>query len=138
MSGRIFAWLLVCNPPEQTAAQIAEALGASRSSLSMNLRLLAHFNMIEEVALKGERSSFYISRPGSLLDAMQAKIAFFSKLKALLREGMHIMESDPPEPIDRLDGVYDIYNFMENELAQSIERYRFELAKKENSRRSEG
>jgi hypothetical protein len=31
--GRVFAWLLICDPPEQTAAEIAEALHTSRSAV---------------------------------------------------------------------------------------------------------
>ena len=34
VAGRMWAWLLVCDPPEQTAAQLAEAVGASRGSIS--------------------------------------------------------------------------------------------------------
>jgi hypothetical protein len=34
MAGRVLGWLLVCDPVEQTAAQLAEALGASKGSIS--------------------------------------------------------------------------------------------------------
>ena len=30
MAGRMWGWLLICEPPEQTAADLAEALQASR------------------------------------------------------------------------------------------------------------
>ena len=32
MAGRMWGWLLICEPPEQTAADLAEALQASRGS----------------------------------------------------------------------------------------------------------
>ena len=34
MTGRVLAWLLVCDPPEQTAAELAEALDASKGAIS--------------------------------------------------------------------------------------------------------
>ena len=40
-AGRILGWLSICVPAEQSAAQIAEAVGASRASLTTNLRLLS-------------------------------------------------------------------------------------------------
>ena len=41
MAGRMWGWLLICEPPEQTAAQIAEALHASRGAISGTARILA-------------------------------------------------------------------------------------------------
>ena len=41
MAGRMWGWLLICEPPEQTAAEIAEALQASRGAISGTARILA-------------------------------------------------------------------------------------------------
>ena len=38
MAGRMWGWLLLCDPPEQTAAEIAEALQASRRLLQAPAR----------------------------------------------------------------------------------------------------
>ncbi|MCK5833744.1 MarR family transcriptional regulator [bacterium] len=128
MSGKIFAWLLVCDPPYQTAAQIAEALQASRGSLSTNLRMLTQFSMIEKIAKHGERSTYYISRPDSLIKTMVTKIKFISDLKNLFWEGIELMADEPPESTERLEGVYKAYDFMEAELAGVIERYQTKIA----------
>ena len=40
ITGRILGWLLICDPPEQSAGEIAEAIGASRASLTTSMRLL--------------------------------------------------------------------------------------------------
>ena len=40
MAGRMWGWLLICEPPEQTAAEIAEALQASRGAISGTARIL--------------------------------------------------------------------------------------------------
>ncbi|GIH67164.1 hypothetical protein [Microbispora siamensis] len=34
IAGRVLAWLMICDPPEQSAGQIAEAIGASRASVA--------------------------------------------------------------------------------------------------------
>ena len=41
MAGRMWGWLLICDPPEQTAAEIADALQASRGAISGTARILA-------------------------------------------------------------------------------------------------
>ena len=33
ITGRILGWLMICEPPEQSAADIAHGIGASRASL---------------------------------------------------------------------------------------------------------
>ncbi len=123
MAGRIFAWLLVCDPPHQTAAQIAEALGASRGSLSTNLRLLSHFKMIDKICKRGDRSAYFVCRPDSLIDATANKIRFFDELKKLLQKGIGILEAEPFESADRLKGTYEIYDFLEIELLRALENY---------------
>jgi len=40
VTGRILGWLLICNPAEQSASEIARAIGASRASLTTSMRLL--------------------------------------------------------------------------------------------------
>ena len=40
MSGRMWAWLLICDPPEQTAEDLAVALQASRGAISGTAGLL--------------------------------------------------------------------------------------------------
>ena len=49
MAGRMWGWLLICEPPEQTAAEIAEALQASRGSVSGTARLLDSVSRILSV-----------------------------------------------------------------------------------------
>jgi DNA-binding transcriptional regulator GbsR (MarR family) len=46
MLGRVLGWLLVCDPPEQSAAELAERLQASKGSISTATRLLLRMGMI--------------------------------------------------------------------------------------------
>ena len=49
MSGRMWGWLLICEPVEQTAADISEALQASRGAISGTARLLANAGLIQKI-----------------------------------------------------------------------------------------
>ena len=64
MAGRILAWLLICDPPEQTMQDLVDALGASKSSISTMTRLLMNFGLIERLSLPGERARLLPRAPG--------------------------------------------------------------------------
>jgi DNA-binding transcriptional regulator GbsR (MarR family) len=60
ITGRIFGWLMVCDPPEQSGAQIAEAIGASRASITTNMRLLVGGDLVRRLARPGDRTTYYV------------------------------------------------------------------------------
>ena len=124
MAGRIFAWLLICEPPDQTAAQIEKALDASSGSISTNLRMLTHFDMVEKIGVPGDRAAHYIVRPGSLLRAIDRKIRAIEDLKSLLSRGIELLEDRPPESKERLREVLDIYDFFQQEMKNMVRKYR--------------
>src|SRR6516162_11727046 len=63
MVGRVLGWLLVCDPPEQSAAEVAQRLQASKGSISTATRVLLRMGMIERVRLRGERFDRFLARP---------------------------------------------------------------------------
>src|SRR4029453_15306247 len=66
MAGRMWGWLLLCAPPEQTAAQIADALGASRGAISGTARILTSAGFIRRTKKRGDRREYFSSPPGGL------------------------------------------------------------------------
>ncbi|HEX7974611.1 MAG TPA: MarR family transcriptional regulator, partial [Anaerolineales bacterium] len=59
MAGRILGWLLISNPPHQSADELAEALQASKGSISTMTRLLIQADLIERIGLPGERRDYF-------------------------------------------------------------------------------
>jgi DNA-binding IclR family transcriptional regulator len=50
---------MICDPPQQSAGQIADAIGASRASLTTSLRLLAAAGFVRRDAQPGDRVTRY-------------------------------------------------------------------------------
>src|SRR5712692_9981760 len=78
MAGRIFAFLLVCRPPEQTAASLAHELDASGGSISTMVRLLVGAGLVERVSRAGVRADrFRVTPEGlrALMDSATARVA---------------------------------------------------------------
>src|ERR1700689_390162 len=59
ITGRILGWLLICDPPEQSAGEIADAIGASRASLTTSMRLLTSGDLVRRSHRPGERTTWY-------------------------------------------------------------------------------
>jgi len=59
MAGRIFGWLLISDPPYQSPSELAEALMASRGSISTMTRLLTQLGLIERFGMPGERHAHF-------------------------------------------------------------------------------
>jgi DNA-binding transcriptional ArsR family regulator len=59
ITGRILGWLMICDPPEQSAADIADAIDASRASLTTNMRLLTGGGLVHRMTRSGGRTAYY-------------------------------------------------------------------------------
>lgn len=60
ITGRIFGWLMICDPPAQSGAEIAQAIGASRASITTNMRLLTGGDLVRRVTRRGDRTAYYL------------------------------------------------------------------------------
>lgn len=122
IAGRILGWLMVCDPPEQTAAQLVTTLGVSKASISTMTRLLTQMHLIERVPKRGARSDFYRVRPGIWSERVKNGLASLATYKRLAEKGLQLMETAPPERSERLLEMYQIYSFFEEELKGLLER----------------
>jgi hypothetical protein len=66
MEGRVMAWLLLAEPPEQSLTEIARGLGVSKAAVSTSARSLLQSRAVERVSEPGRRGDYYRSRPGKL------------------------------------------------------------------------
>ena len=129
MAGRVLGWLLVCEPPEQTAAELAEALSASKGSISTTTRLLERFGLLERVGLPGERRTRFRVAPGAFTTMMEDKLRSVSTWKDLADRGVALLEKAGRERTRRLRAVRDFYAFLEREFPALIRRWRKEHEK---------
>jgi len=123
MAGRIWGWLLVCNPPHQTAAALADAVGASRGSVSTMARLLEQLGLIERVGLPGERSRFFRIRSGGCTELLKAKMRLTTEIRKMSERGLELLKKESPETRRRLLEYRDFYAFFEREFPSIIERW---------------
>lgn len=126
IAGRVVGWLLICDPPEQTAAGLAEVLQVSRSSISSATRLLTPSGLVEGIRRRGERQEFFrIAADGwsrMLLRRYEQTAAF----RDLVAGGLAVLDDAPPERRERLENVHALYGFLAGELPALLQRWQAE------------
>lgn len=91
IAGRVLGWLMVCDPPEQSAGQISEAIGASRASLTSNLRLLTGMGFLTWRTRPGERTVYYRMATDAWQVVVRKQIAGISSFLDITREGLDLV-----------------------------------------------
>src|SRR4029079_10563276 len=115
-----WGYLLICEPPEQTAAQIAEALRASRGAISGTARLLEGPGLIRRTTRRGDRRE-YFSAPAEALDSMLASAgSIYRQMREIAERGLAVTQGRSPESRARLQEFHDVMAFVEQEVPRVI------------------
>jgi DNA-binding MarR family transcriptional regulator len=123
MAGRILGWLLVCHPPRQSAAELAAQLGASKGSISTNIRLLLQSGFVEKTAVAGERATHYRLAANPVDKMMQLKVESLAAMRRMAERGLKLVAGGSPEQRQRIEMLRDMWAFFERELPRLAARY---------------
>ena len=96
MAGRVLGYLLVCDPPDQTIAELSDALLASRSAITGALEVLERIHAIQRSRAAGER----MDRVRVDLASAQSRgfdVSEYQELGDLAREGLEVLGDASPE-----------------------------------------
>ena len=108
ITGRILSWLLVCEPAEQSAAEIAAAIRASRASLTTNMRLLTASGLARRITRAGARTTFYRVDDDAWEAVIRRRIATLAAIETLTEEGMRLVGPDTQRAA-RLRATHEVF-----------------------------
>ncbi|SDM17146.1 GbsR/MarR family transcriptional regulator [Nonomuraea jiangxiensis] len=94
ISGRVLGWLMVCDPPAQTASDIAGAIGASRASLTTNMHLLTTIRLVRKFRKPGERNVYYRIEDDAWSKVIRQKLAVFAAFDEVAADGLRLGWAD--------------------------------------------
>ena len=123
MTGRVLAYLLVCDPAEQTAAELAEALQASRGSISTTSRQLLQAGLIEKVPRPGRRAVGYRLRDDAWENIMRSREMHFRLIRERAERGLDLLQGAAPERRARLQRFVDFYRFFEQAFPRLTQEF---------------
>ena len=96
MVGRVLGYLLVCEPPAQSIAELSEALLASRSAITGALEVLERLHVIQRSRAAGERMD-RVRLDFSSAEARGFDLTEYQELGDLAREGLEVLKDAPEE-----------------------------------------
>ena len=124
MAGRVFGWLLISDPPYQSPAELAEALMASKGSISTTIRLLIQIGMVERFVIPGVRHDHFRLREDALRHAMRRGLEDEIKMfRELAERGLELVGGRNSRGRQWLEKMRDSYAFLEQEFPALMERW---------------
>ena len=128
MAGRMWGWLLICDPPEQTASDIAEALHASRGAISGTARLLSTSGLVRRTTRAGDRREYFSAPPEALDSMLSSAAAIYRQMRQIAERGLAATANRPPAARARLQEFRDVMAFVELEVPRLVGEFLRERA----------
>jgi DNA-binding transcriptional regulator GbsR (MarR family) len=94
ITGRILGWLMICDPPEQSAGEIADAIGASRASLTSSMRLLTAGNLVRRRHRPGDRTTWFRIDDDAWEKVIRQRIAAMASLREITEDAITLVGPD--------------------------------------------
>jgi DNA-binding transcriptional regulator GbsR (MarR family) len=94
MAGRLLGYLAVCDPPNPTIGELADALLASRSAIAGAVKVLETIHAAQRTRVAGERMDRVRI---TTQQATQMGVSEYEELRELAREGLEVLRDAPPE-----------------------------------------
>jgi len=121
--GRILAHLMICVPPEQSSAQLAEACKASKGAVSGAARMLTQMGLVERARKPGDRAAYFRVGEDAWSYLLHAEVLKARMYKQLAAEGLDLLADASPAHRRRLQEFYEFNRFFERELPALVERW---------------
>jgi len=124
MAGRVLGYLLVCDPPDQTPAQVGAALKASKGAISMSTQMLTRAGLVERSTIAGQRSSYLRIRTEAFSVLLERKLEELSTWRHLAEDGLDLLGGESRARSQRLREVRDFYAFMERRMPDVLRSWK--------------
>jgi DNA-binding transcriptional regulator GbsR (MarR family) len=126
IAGRLVGWLLLCDPPEQTQAQLVEELGISKASVSTELRWLEQLGVVERTTLPGDRRSFYRITVQAWPELMERRLRTIDRFVELADHGLTLLAHEPTARRIRLAAMRHAHVQLQRALQTALAELRGE------------
>jgi DNA-binding MarR family transcriptional regulator len=120
--GRVYGWLMICDPPHRSLTELAIALDVSKASISTAARQLQAAGMIERFPAPNREHRYRIT-PGGWTQVLRIQSEGVRLGLETLEFGLSVIGADRPEQRARLEDSRDFFAFGEFDVNQLIRRW---------------
>ncbi|GAA3076841.1 hypothetical protein GCM10017600_08670 [Streptosporangium carneum] len=121
--GRLHAWLMICDPPDQSLTDLAAELGVSKTAVSTVARQLELSGMVERVPTS-TREHRYRMVGGGWDQVMRIQLAVVRQSLDTLDFGLSILGDDRPVQRGQLKDTRDFFAFVLQDSDAMFERWK--------------
>ncbi|WP_338814713.1 hypothetical protein V9L05_05605 [Bernardetia sp. Wsw4-3y2] len=121
MHGRVFAFLLLSEPPYQDFYAIQEFLKASKSAISTALKFLTDRKMVQYITFSGDRKRYFQVNVEGWLENTKERLQYVSTLKELHQKVLRNRSDDRyVEFNEKLAEIIDFHSQLNKHLQEFV------------------
>jgi DNA-binding transcriptional regulator GbsR (MarR family) len=113
---KVFLWLVVCEPPQQSGEQIREALGLSAAAVSTATNALTARGLVDRVTPPGQRRIGYRLHPHSPSRLMRHSLETIAQVRSIVDTAL----AAATEPQPRLTELRAMYAAFEHQVTRLL------------------
>lgn len=113
---RLFAWLVVCDPPHQSVQDLRRVLGLSAGAVSMATAALGRMGIVERIAQPGERRRHYRLHPEAWERVVRLRLEAAGRGRLAAEQALAGASGSQP----RLEQMRDLYAWFETTIGQYL------------------
>jgi DNA-binding transcriptional regulator GbsR (MarR family) len=122
IGGRLFGHLLLANRP-LSLDELADALGASKASVSTDARRLLEKGVVERSGRPGDRRDYWQIAPDFFANIMQLRVERWRRLNALVGELKRRSPAPTAAVRARLRYMEDVYAYISERVDEALESW---------------
>jgi DNA-binding transcriptional regulator GbsR (MarR family) len=119
--GRVYGWLLICDPPQQSLTQLTEALAVSKASISTVARQLLDGGMVERLP-SPNRQDVYRVRPGGFTSVLATQLSLMRLGIEPAEYALSMLGEDRAEQRQRVEDFRDFCEFCTQAYGEQLMR----------------
>lgn len=108
--GRVYGWLLICDPPQQSLTQLTEDLSVSKASISTVARQLLDGGMVERLP-SSNRQHLYRVTPGGFTSVLKTQLSLMRLGIEPAEFALSVLAEDRAEQRQRVEDFRDFCEF---------------------------
>ena len=103
---RLLGWLVVCDPPHQTAQQGQTVLQLSAGSVSTGFGELTRAGLVERLHFPGERRTYYRIRPDGWGQLLAAQVRMFAEILLIANQAVAAASDEVDDRLREAQSFY--------------------------------
>jgi DNA-binding transcriptional regulator GbsR (MarR family) len=122
IAGRLFGTLLLSDEP-CSLDELAEALGASKASVSTDARRLLEQGVVERLSKPGDRRDYYQLAPRFFANIVRHRMERWASLRARVSEARRALPDASPVVRARFDHLTELHDLVVSRVEQALREW---------------